>query len=541
MKKFKNFVSIMLAVLMVLVMALPILAQGDDQVSGGDNPTTTPAAQAEPGEFLSGEFSQTAETTISATNLTAGDSIGYIQLIEWDTTNSDWKLTATGSSCGVTLAELLNGITEAEATTIAAAVSGNGTAMTVDGTTATATVAPGLYFLRAVPAATNKDTVYNPAFVSADYYAGGNTVDLSTAIGSSTVLKKSSVPFDKDVDGTDKYIDTKPGDVIPYKITTTIPSYGTSFTNPKFEITDVLSAGLELEGDITVKYGTTTTKASDANVTITPNGKTGFKVEFSAEYLTGLNGAQPDVEITYSAKVTTAALENVTYMDNKATLKFSDTPTTTKDKDDITRHYTFSIDANLNGGNHGRERTRELIKIGVDEKGQTITDFTSWVEGKEWTTYTPLEGAEFSLTDGTNTWTATSTSEGYITFNGLDAGTYTLTETAAPAGCVRDTSEHTVVITPTYSETEPDVLESYTITVDGNAGSTYTISNMNDTAATVESTVTDGALTFPFVNTKGNELPSTGGIGTTIFYVVGAILVIGAGIVLVTRRRMRAQ
>jgi LPXTG-motif cell wall-anchored protein len=43
------------------------------------------------------------------------------------------------------------------------------------------------------------------------------------------------------------------------------------------------------------------------------------------------------------------------------------------------------------------------------------------------------------------------------------------------------------------------------------------------------------------VNQKGTELPSTGGIGTTIFYVIGAILVLGAGILLVTRRRMNAN
>ncbi|MEE1110286.1 MAG: LPXTG cell wall anchor domain-containing protein, partial [Lachnospiraceae bacterium] len=42
-------------------------------------------------------------------------------------------------------------------------------------------------------------------------------------------------------------------------------------------------------------------------------------------------------------------------------------------------------------------------------------------------------------------------------------------------------------------------------------------------------------------NQKGTELPSTGGIGTTIFYVIGAILVLGAGILLVTRRRMSVQ
>ena len=46
---------------------------------------------------------------------------------------------------------------------------------------------------------------------------------------------------------------------------------------------------------------------------------------------------------------------------------------------------------------------------------------------------------------------------------------------------------------------------------------------------------------FNVQNRAGTELPSTGGIGTTIFYIVGAILVIGAGVILVTRRRMDAQ
>ena len=51
----------------------------------------------------------------------------------------------------------------------------------------------------------------------------------------------------------------------------------------------------------------------------------------------------------------------------------------------------------------------------------------------------------------------------------------------------------------------------------------------------------DGTATINVVNEKGSVLPSTGGIGTTIFYIIGAILVIGAGVVLVTRRRMNAN
>ena len=45
-------------------------------------------------------------------------------------------------------------------------------------------------------------------------------------------------------------------------------------------------------------------------------------------------------------------------------------------------------------------------------------------------------------------------------------------------------------------------------------------------------------MTFPIANTEGAELPSTGGIGTTLFYVVGSVLVIGAAVLLISKRRM---
>ena len=65
------------------------------------------------------------------------------------------------------------------------------------------------------------------------------------------------------------------------------------------------------------------------------------------------------------------------------------------------------------------------------------------------------------------------------------------------------------------------------------ADSTFTIAKDNYTAANLEQTA-------EVENNSGSELPSIGGIGTTMFYVIGAILVIGAGVVLVTRRRMSA-
>ncbi|MBQ8076486.1 MAG: LPXTG cell wall anchor domain-containing protein, partial [Oscillospiraceae bacterium] len=89
-----------------------------------------------------------------------------------------------------------------------------------------------------------------------------------------------------------------------------------------------------------------------------------------------------------------------------------------------------------------------------------------------------------------------------VTINGLDGDlTYQLTETEAPTG---------------YNKMNPD-----TVDVPPNGSKTFDAQNVE--------------------NNKGTQLPSTGGIGTTIFYIVGAVLVIGAGVVLVTRRRMNDQ
>lgn len=494
-----------------------------------------------------GDFTGTAETTITATDVVAGDSVNYIQLVEWDTTNSDWKLTTVGENCGVTLAELVNGITEAEAGTIANNVTGPGTAMTPGdpATSFTATVDPGLYYIKATPAADNKDTIYNPAFVSADYYEGGNIISFSSTYTSSAVVKKSSVPFDKTVNSnTDNYTDVKPGDTIPFKVTTTIPAFGSSFTNPKFDIEDTLSSGLELEGEVSVKYGETTITASDANVTITKKAdKSGYTVVFAPNYLKGLNGATPGVEITYSAKVTTTGSNNVTYMDNKAKLTFSNSPTTDVDKEDITRHYTFAIDGDLLGQTN--KEGSELIKTGTDAQGNVLTTNKKTYHETE---VSALNGAVFKLVGvaGTATAevdkTATSDPNGRINFDGLDAGTYKLTEVSAPTGFIKDNREFTVTITPTYDTTVTDLLIRYEITITAPANGTTpaysggaTFSMTNDGGVTVTSSE-ESASNF-INNTQGSELPSTGGMGTTLFYIVGGALVAAAGILLLLKKR----
>ena len=516
----KKLVSLVLALCMLMMVGAAFAAEGDHLT--------------------------TAEDTISATGLESGDSLTAYQLIEWK--DGDWALTSFGTSTGIALANLIDGITPAEATTIFTALANAEPTYTLtesNGTWSKSDVAAGMYYLKATANAEHANIIYNPAFVSADYNEGGNTVSFGTAIGESAVMKKSSVPFNKEINDDDqtKFQDVKPGDVIPFVVTSTIPSYGTAFTNPVFTIEDTLSTGLALKAEPKVFIDdvelTGDAKAAAYTYTAKADGA-GYTIAFNKSYLTGLNGTQPAVKVTYSADVTTAALNNVTYMDNEAKLTYSNTPTTTKDQDDITRHYTFSIDGNLLG--HTGEQTHELIKTACDADGNPIySETTQYYDGG----VNPLDGASFTLTPIAPTTgsekTITSADGGHIQFLGLDAGSYTLVENSAPAGYVKDSRTYVVEIIPHYDDDTSNApkLLSYDVKfkVQGEdkylTTSTFTTTNEGPTVTT-SSHAADGQY---IGNTPGNGLPSTGGIGTTIFYILGGLLVVGAAVILIARRK----
>ena len=136
-------------------------------------------------------------------------------------------------------------------------------------------------------------------------------------------------------------------------------------------------------------------------------------------------------------------------------------------------------------------------------------------------------------------------SNGDLEFAQLGAGTYTLSETGVLPG-FNDIEDISFTITCTLPDAE-DVIA-------GTEEATWAISNITPTTMatgfkqTTEKVGEPGSQTdknlgifeVTIENNSGTELPSTGGIGTTIFYVVGTILVIGAGVVLITKRRMDA-
>jgi len=121
--------------------------------------------------------------------------------------------------------------------------------------------------------------------------------------------------------------------------------------------------------------------------------------------------------------------------------------------------------------------------------------------------------------------------DGKLDFSQLGAGTYTLSENGVLAGynAIPD-------ITFTLNCQLPAVAD----VIAGTEKATWTITDVTPSNVSFVAQ-TDGTFQITIENNKGTELPSTGGIGTTIFYVIGAILVLGAGILLVTRRRMNAN
>lgn len=123
----------------------------------------------------------------------------------------------------------------------------------------------------------------------------------------------------------------------------------------------------------------------------------------------------------------------------------------------------------------------------------------------------------------------TTGADGKISFKDLGAGTYTLTETVTPAG-FNTIEPITIVIGFTAPSDVKDGTEKCTWTMTWNGVSLSDIPE-GETAGT-------GIFAQDVINQSGSLLPSTGGIGTTIFYVVGGILVIGAGILLVAKKRM---
>lgn len=458
----------------------------------------------------------------------------------------------------------------------------------------------GMYM--AVITAGTPKYVYNPVFISADFVTNNTstTIDASTAdYGTSSVAKRQEITVDKttadinegrgETDSEEDKakilataINSYVGEEVDFKVETTIPVFLDSYKNPSFVIKDVISTGIELvTGSIKVKLGDAEPSSTyeATNYTVAETGTTGYTVTFDKDYLDANVTAVP-VVITYKGKITNEAEFNINADNNTVTVTYSNGPDEEKAAlRDRTNHYTFSLGANVFGKESEHGKTYELVKVGVDADGKPVVEEK---QVSEWSTETkrhPLANATFGLyTDAGCTTlytndlypdgaTFTTGEDGIITFKGLAAGDYYLMETQAPSGYIKDSRKAHIKIEAHYKNVtvpateedgiqiagyEVEVLDWYKVTVnnvsvyDSKDGlyeqsedaviSTYTYDNKGPDIDKTKLTpaVNDSDL----INTVGVELPSTGGMGTTLFYIGGGALILVAVIFLVTKRRM---
>lgn len=310
----------------------------------------------------------------------------------------------------------------------------------------------------------------------------GTVVIIDSTNPNASVKDKNTVPtLDKKITGAAS-IDAEGqnaiaqvGTSVNYQVTITVGKGAVDYV-----FHDRMTTGLTYNDDVAVKVGGVDVDSANYDKT-TAAGDT-FTISFADAYIAGL-AVGTEIVITYSATINEDAL-TVNTADNTAWLDYGEDNSTTSDtvkvyNADISVDKVDGNGAPLSGAGFVLKNSADKYYKWDDENG-----VVTWVD---------------SINDAD---VHTSDSNGDVeAFDGLSNGTYYLVEKVVPAG-YNKASDTTVTI----------------------ADADFTASNLSQTK-TIE-------------NNSGTELPSTGGIGTTLFYIFGGILVVGAVVLLVTKKRM---
>ena len=294
------------------------------------------------------------------------------------------------------------------------------------------------------------------------------------------------------------------GDDVPFQLTATLANNIESYKTYSLKFNDTLSKGLDYNNDAVIKLG-------DKDVTsyFTPSyDATAKTLTFTCDNILAFGATNSDkIVVEYTAKLNENAVIGAAGNPNTVYLDFSNNPN--------------------NGGEGDRGKTPE-DKVIVFTYKLTVNKVDK--ENK------PLTGAEFSLFKKVNgkdelvevKKILSTNAEGTVFgFTGLDDGTYVLRETKTPDG-YNSIEDQTFTISAKHDESSDDP-KLTALTGDVASGSIINLGVMLE----------KGELSTDVVNNKGSVLPSTGGAGRVAIYVIGAILVIGGGIVLVTKKRVR--
>ena len=306
------------------------------------------------------------------------------------------------------------------------------------------------------------------------------------------------------------------GDYVPYQITGTMPANIDAYTSYKYVFTDTMSKGLTYkdlnaeEKNLTIKIGDKVVTSSFKEDVKTNDNDGSTVVTWTCANLKGIDGVtlnkDTKVVVTYSAKLNKDAVIGSEGNPNTVNLTYSNNPNkggegdTGKTPDDKNIVFTYKAVVNK-----------------VDQEQKTLAGAAFKLEKKKGeNTYETVE--EFTAGEETT-----------FTFSGLDDGDYRLTETTTPAG---------------YNTIAPI---EFTISAEHDKDSADPkLTNLSVTVTKGEANFTPdkdaGSLTTYVVNKKGSTLPETGGMGTTLLYAVGGVLVaLAAAYIIISKKHEKAE
>ncbi len=485
MKNFKKIAGIMLALVMILAMAVPAFA-----AESATAPTTAPTTPS-----------------ITITNAVEGASYDVYQMLTLESYNAEkgnysYKVTDAWKSFVETV--------KINDTTNYFKVDANGIVTMNDGVTvdndspeAAALAKAALAYAKdpsnniAATATLNKDNSYT-AEVALGYYlvdsGAGTLCGLTTTKPTASVDDKNGTPtVDKKIEiyesnFADKNT-AKIGDTVKFQTTITVAAGA-----EKYVLHDKMDKGLELKGDTITVDDTNAVYTSNTS----PTDNDTFDIVFDDEYIKTLE-AGATIVVTYEATLTKDAVVAGAGNVNDTYLSYGDGPKTTHSK---TTTYTYSFD---------------LVKTDKDKKvlsGAEFALYDAQTNGNKINlVFVKKEGDKniyrvATAADNPESYAAVEV--GQATITGLANGTYWLEETKQPTGYNKLTNRQSVTIT-----------------------------DDNNNATVTDNKWVEGGVQV--INYTGTELPSTGGIGTVIFYIVGGILIVGAGVILVVRKRMSTE
>lgn len=341
--------------------------------------------------------------------------------------------------------------------------------------------------------------------LAAGYYVvsttAGSLCVLNTNGSDLKIDEKNVAPtIDKKIDGSKSTNDAAIGDVVNYTVTIHAKKGATGYV-----LTDTMTKGLTFNRDsLTVKVGATTlaenthyTVAVDAAAT---DGSTKFTVTFKDTYLNTIDG-DTDIVVSYTATVNKDAVIGTTGNTNTAQLKYGNNSTV----ESTTTTYSYKFDL-VKTDNSKKLLTGAKFKL---YDSQTSTTPVKLIKDATTGNYRVAETSESGAVDE-----IVIDSFKAVTISGLNKKTYYLEETLAPAGYNKLTERQSVELG------KEGFVADATINNSGSEGATWT----------------EGGVQV--INNTGATLPSTGGMGTTLFYVIGGGLMVAAVVLLVTKKRM---